>query len=249
MVYATDLRTLDSCCVLRSREAVLKMLIAPDKGLWLSMTNSDIEYWDVEPVLQVPAPPWSLRAPCARVLANTRSLVKGQRRCMQSRCMRLAWHASCDINARTRLASIGAYSSWLFAPASCLLRAHVCRVRGHVKCALQARCRHGRSHAATAGHVHEPQSSVHAARGARAAMQQKPARRVCASWPKGAWLVVRRAIDDRASVIGTGSSESGRRERRAGARIMGCTIHASPCLLSPPPHMSPTFRCVQASKK
>ena len=67
LVYATDLRTLDSCCVLRSREAVLKMLIAPDKGLWLSMTNSDIEYWDVEPVLQVPTPPWSSRAPCARV--------------------------------------------------------------------------------------------------------------------------------------------------------------------------------------
>lgn len=67
LVYATDLRTLDSCCVLRSREAVLKMLIAPDKGLWLSMTNSDIEYWDVEPVLQVPVRPWSSRAPCARV--------------------------------------------------------------------------------------------------------------------------------------------------------------------------------------
>jgi hypothetical protein len=43
------------------------MLIAPDKGLWLSMTNSDIEYWDVEPLLQVPAPPWSSRATCARV--------------------------------------------------------------------------------------------------------------------------------------------------------------------------------------
>lgn len=53
LVYATDLGTLESSCLLRSRDAVLKMLLSPDKGLWLSMTNSDIEYWDVEPVLQV----------------------------------------------------------------------------------------------------------------------------------------------------------------------------------------------------
>ena len=54
LVYATDLKTFESSCMLRSRDAVLKMLLSPDKGLWLSMTNSDIEYWDVEPVLQVP---------------------------------------------------------------------------------------------------------------------------------------------------------------------------------------------------
>jgi hypothetical protein len=67
LVYATDLKTFESSCMLRSRDAVLKMLLSPDKGLWLSMTNSDIEYWDVEPVLQVPrmhpsrAPPPRLR--------------------------------------------------------------------------------------------------------------------------------------------------------------------------------------------
>jgi hypothetical protein len=51
-VYCTDIKTLDSICICRTRDPVLKVLLSPDKGVWLSMTNSDIEFWDVERALQ-----------------------------------------------------------------------------------------------------------------------------------------------------------------------------------------------------
>jgi WD repeat-containing protein 48 len=51
-VYSTDIKTLDSTCICRTRDPVLKVVLSPDKGMWLSMTNSDIEFWDVERALQ-----------------------------------------------------------------------------------------------------------------------------------------------------------------------------------------------------
>jgi len=63
-VYCTDLATADTTCLLRARDPVLKLILSRENGLWLSMTNSDLEYWDVEPVLQV-LPTLSTRA-CSR---------------------------------------------------------------------------------------------------------------------------------------------------------------------------------------
>lgn len=44
---------MESTCLLRTRDPVLKLVLAPDKGLWVSMTNSDIELFHVDAVLQV----------------------------------------------------------------------------------------------------------------------------------------------------------------------------------------------------
>jgi len=52
-VFSTDLRTLDSCCLFRTRDPVLKLVLTPDCGVWVSMTNADIELWQVDGVLQV----------------------------------------------------------------------------------------------------------------------------------------------------------------------------------------------------
>ena len=52
-VFATDLKTMESSCLFRTRDPVLKLVLAPDKGLWVSMTNSDIELFHVDAVLQV----------------------------------------------------------------------------------------------------------------------------------------------------------------------------------------------------
>jgi hypothetical protein len=43
---------MESTCLFSTPDPVLKMALTPETGLWVSMTSSDLEFWDVKAVLQ-----------------------------------------------------------------------------------------------------------------------------------------------------------------------------------------------------
>eukprot|EP00287_Rhodomonas_sp_CCMP768_P002079 CAMPEP_0196734602 /NCGR_PEP_ID=MMETSP1091-20130531/13282_1 /TAXON_ID=302021 /ORGANISM="Rhodomonas sp., Strain CCMP768" /LENGTH=729 /DNA_ID=CAMNT_0042078125 /DNA_START=337 /DNA_END=2526 /DNA_ORIENTATION=+ len=46
LVFCTDMKAFESTLLLRAREPVLKLVLAPDELLWVSSTHSDLECWD-----------------------------------------------------------------------------------------------------------------------------------------------------------------------------------------------------------
>lgn len=98
-VFATDLKTMESTCLLRTRDPVLKLALAPDNGLWVSMTNSDIELWHADAALQVEAAtchlsPGRLLCLCLCLCLSGSALLRHcMRRAKQLACVALMSHA------------------------------------------------------------------------------------------------------------------------------------------------------------
>lgn len=44
---------METSCLVRARECVLKLALSGDEGLWVATTASDMDFWHIKPVLEV----------------------------------------------------------------------------------------------------------------------------------------------------------------------------------------------------